>query len=214
MKKLSLFCIFIFLLCLVSGTASWARNEGETKQGSSYGAVSYSPALPLGKTSDFISNFSFAGGTIEGGWFPADDLALGVSGSFHYFYEKNENALYTGDRNDVAVYGTQFRTNYVVPAQLKATYILRHSPHLGDKITPFVSLGSGASYQDIIGQVGTFQFGKSGWIYSMSAELGAKYPLSSPGHAFFSIRYDQGFGTDSMPTLQFLSFNLGIVGTL
>src|SRR4051812_19760935 len=101
--------IILFLFCslsIISSVQAQAQGQGQGEKRGMYGILAYSPALPVGKTSDFTSNFSFTGGTLEAGGFLSNNLALGVSGRFHYLYEKRENTVYTGDQNDLAVYGT------------------------------------------------------------------------------------------------------------
>lgn len=201
----------LFILFLTSALASHAAMAKDAiakdERGDTYGAFEYSPALALGKANDFISQFSFSGGTLEFGWFASPNLAVGLSGRFHYFYQKREDETFVGSRNDATVHGTQFRTNYVIPAQIKATYLLEPK----ESIVPFVALGTGATHQNQTVEVGTFSFNNSGWSYSISPEIGAIFQGNGVPHFVASIRYEHALGTHELTTNQFISFNIGLL---
>jgi hypothetical protein len=196
--------IFAFLVSLLFV-------HGASAQSRTYGLIAYSPALALGETDSFVSDFGWFGGTLEGGWITSDTTAIGISGRYHYFYEKRENALYTGDRNEIAVYGTQFRSLTAVPVQAKVTYVVPAGASSNPMSRAFGALGVGGLYQNQQLEIGSFLFSKIGWVFSLSPEIGVILRRELATAYAFSVRYDHGFGTDDLPTVQILSFNFALV---
>lgn len=206
-----------FLLSVVSGLAAAPRSFAQSpevsepleKTPSSYSILTYSPALSVGNMSDFVSDFTFAGVGLEVGGKVKNNFLVGVSAHFTYFNDDRDAQTYNFTRNGAqgAIYGKQFRSQYVVPLQIKGTYLYDTKT----KVRPFGALGIGATYQYRDFDIGLLSFDRIGWVFSLAPEAGVKYGVRPDVSAYGSVRYDVGFGTNDLPSIGFVSFSLGVM---
>ena len=91
-----------------------------TSAQSSLFTVAYSTGTPLGKTGDYISNYSWRGMSIEGRYFIEKDLSLGFYVAWNVFNQKLID--YQQEFSNAVLYGNQYRYINAYPILVMAHY--------------------------------------------------------------------------------------------
>lgn len=160
---------------------------------------SYSMALPLAKTKDFNSGYSFRGVTIEGRKMVNENVSAGVSFGWHVMNDVRDGTL---ELDNAAVTGRWYTYTNSFPLFVNAHY---YAGQAGG-IRPFLGANVGTSIYEQRAEVGQVAFTEDKWRFAVAPEAGIVFPLGWYVRGFLSARYH--FMTGS-PTQQYMSFNIG-----
>lgn len=175
---------------------------------SSFVAIGWDINTPLNNT-EFISNTSAAGLSVQARYFVNEHLSVGGEIAWSSLYEYAPRETYTFENG--AVTTDLYKFNYLLPISANVHYYFKPD----SKVSPYIGLGVGAMYsqQDFYFNVYNLSFVK--WGYLVKPEVGAliKFGDSNMG-AMVGVRYN--YGTNREPKLNFdniqtLGFNLGLV---
>lgn len=176
---------FILFFAIVIGQGLWAQ--------SNIWKVSWDMNAPIGQTADFVSNFSFRGVSLDASWFVTENVALGASIGWGLFYEKTEKITETHMDGAVSLTGKRQKYNNFVPLLFNAEYYFLSST---SAVRPFIGLGIGASWSELMCNVGLYQAYEKNWMFTLAPEVGIIIPIVNNFNAFAKVKYLQGFWKD------------------
>lgn len=166
--------------------------------------ISYSTAMPLGETNDYISKYSWRGISIDMRYFVERDLSVGFYVGWNVLYEKLED--YTQVFDDAALYGKQFRYINTWPILGIVHYHFMYE----SVIRPYVGLGVGGysiNKQTEMGlyytQTKTFQFG-------FQPEFGLWIDAAPGVNLMLAAKYNYAVKTNKGDAMSYLNFNVGL----
>ena len=168
--------------------------------------ASYSIALPMGNSSDYIGQTSFRGISFEWNTSIKPNLELGLESGWNVFYEKVGEKVYT--EGTASVSGTQYRYINAVPTIGGATYHFKND----SKIKPYGGLGLGTVYIDRDTDLGMYRISNQVWQFSVRPELGIRYEMGGQGTALqIGAKYYANSDTDDLEGQPFVAINIGFV---
>lgn len=194
MRRIQIIIGLIFLLPL----ATFAQ-DGYTYQG-----LSYSMAVPLAGTQDYIDAGSFRGMNYEGYHELSPKFAVGWLFGWNVFKSELRNETYTKD--NVTIHGNQFRYQNEFPMLVRGMYLL--GAPLG--IRPYVGIGLGTMYNIRRTDIGLYSIEKDSWHFTMAPELGILIPVRE-SKISASVRYNYAVEAREIGEQSFVSFNLGFM---
>ena len=123
--------VMIFTLALLGGAAAFAQNVW---------TVNYVAGIPLGKMTDYVSETSWRGFSVNGNTYITDKVTIGGTMQWNAFYEKYPRNTY--ELPDGAITSTVWAKMYVMPLLVNARYNFKPEGTL----RPYVGLGTGAYF--------------------------------------------------------------------
>lgn len=170
--------------------------------------INWDMNAPVGKTADFIGNFSVRGISVEASWFLGDNVALGGTLAWGLFYEKTDKITeHYLDRN-MTVTGVHQKYNNFTPFLFNGEYYFRNS----GQVRPYVGLGVGASWSEAIKNVGLYQLYDKNWMFTLAPEVGLLIPISGNFNAHVKAKYLQGLWSEGT-NLQTFTISVGFAFT-
>lgn len=194
MKRIITIYLAIILFSLVSNAQH------------SYFVVSYNMASPLGKTSEFIDNFSIRGINAEQRFFLTDNmLSVGYSFSWQVFNKKLID--YTEVFPNGAAFGNQYKYLNVIPMQATVHYHLMPESY----VRPYFGGGVGFFRQIKVTDMGLYSNSVRAWNFGFTPEAGAIFDIWESINLMASIKYNYAFKSSEVDSYSSLVFNLGVV---
>lgn len=178
------------------------------------GVLSYSTALGMGNTSDYIGNYSFKGFQFEGRTFTNRNFTFGGTFGWNIFEEKSSDMIHLeGDSKISDISGTQARYINSFPMMLNGHYYFMKRR---DPVRPFIGLNVGLYYITQRFQLGIYQQDNSNWHFGFAPEAGFLIPLggvSIMANAKYNYALSAGkpFGGGTDNSHSYMSFNIGLV---
>ena len=172
--------------------------------------LTYSISIPTGNTSDFISETSFKGLSIDLRKFFSYNASIGFLVGWSAFEEETNNTIptYIGD-----VTGEQSRLINSFPVMITTHFYLGE----GREFRPFIGIGVGMYY--LYHQLKQVEenLESNKWHFGVAPEVGFVYLLESI-YAFVNVRYNYAFSTENEITKistsqSYLTFNIGFAFT-
>lgn len=169
-----------------------------------YTSLTYNTGLPVGSTSDYISQYSWRGVGFEANWFLNDDMTLGVSTGWNVFYEE-KTGEFTQDTKTVT--GTRQHTINAFPVLMDWRYHF-NEPY---EFRPYVGMGVGAYWINKSDEMGVFYSQYRQFQLGLSPVVGVLVPV---GQVYLNagLRYNVAFKTQDDYTMDvtYLGINVGI----
>ena len=176
--------------------------------------LTYSISIPTGNTSDFISNISFKGLSIDLRKFISHNASIGFLVGWSTFEEETNETISTsvGD-----VSGEQNRLINSFPVMITTDYYFGE----GREFRPFIGVGVGMYYfyhqLEHTLELTDDNLESSKWHFGVAPEGGFVYLLESV-YLFVNVRYNYAFSVENeitkIPTSQsYLTFNIGFAFT-
>lgn len=169
-------------------------------------SVSYDIGLPIGSTSDFISQASFRGFGLEGRGFITDNLSYGGSFSWAVFYEEVGPEEWNEDGDSRTVYGKQYR--YINSFPLMAT--MHYYFGEWDATRFYAGGGIGAQKIDQRNDVGIYTDNSKKWRFGVAPELGVLIPVSFSSSLNLAVKYQFATRVGDNDPVSYLSFKIGL----
>lgn len=178
------------------------------------GIISYNTALPMGKTGDYISDYSWKGFSFEGRSFTNRNWSFGGMFGWNIFDTKITDLIQIDDETTgITVKGTQLRYTNSFPMMVNGHY---HFGKRKDAVRPFMGLGLGMYYIVQRFEIGIFQREVSNWHFGLAPEVGVLLEMSRSTSLIFSVKYNYAFSAgktvygDTDNSQSYLGINLGL----
>ena len=193
MKKI----IFIISLCFVTVGAAVAQSNT---------TISYSVGFPVGDLSDYITNVSWRGVTLDFRKMVNPNIGVGFSTGWNVFYEEMGRQTYTIDNQSLT--GKQYRYSNHFPIYVNPTYYLRPD----DTVNPFFSLGIGTIYTLRNTDMNLYTWEQESWGFALAPEVGLQYSMGEGTGAAFTVsgKFNHAFKAGDINSAQsFFTLNVG-----
>jgi len=167
--------------------------------------VAYSMGFASGDLSDFISQASFRGATMEFRKMVQPNIGVGLTFGWNVFYEELSRESYTAGSSTLT--GKQFRYSNHFPMLLGGNYYF--SP--GEQFNPFVGLGVGTIYTRRNTDMNLYTVEQEAWNFALQPEVGFLYTLTDGAAIYLSGRFNQGFkaGNELESDQSYFTLNVG-----
>lgn len=170
-------------------------------------AVQYSMNFPMGNTQDFVGDPSFRGATIDYRYHITSEIAVGVSAAWYTFYERKDYDTYTVSDNTLSASGIQYRYLNSMPLLFVGNYYF----NTDQKLSPFVGLGIGTTYNRIDNEMGLYDVSVDSWHFTLAPEAGLRYGVGDEVWGYLSVRYNNSFETNELDAQSYLTVNVGVM---
>jgi opacity protein-like surface antigen len=167
----------------------------------------YAINFPLGNTADYIGETSFRGFSIDYRYFIQPNIAVGIGTGWYTFYEKQNYGTYSNNDGSLSISGVQYRYINSAPILFVGDYYF--SPD--EKMSPFVGLGIGVTYNEVNTEMGQFYVDIDTWQFSLAPEAGVKIGTDAEVSGFVSVRYNNNFETSELDAMSYLTLNVGLM---
>jgi outer membrane protein W len=183
---------------------SYSRVE-RSRKGNVSGALQWSMGQGIGSTYEFANDFSFGGFAVEGRYWVADQVTVGLLWGWNALHEKEEGRTHSTE--NFAVTSTQVRWVDAMPLQLTAHYYLEVG---NKKVLPYVGAGVGTAWTQRQLILPFTSYTQDSWHFAFAPELGVLFNTGSGG-LMLSMRFNYAIKTDSAPEELWLNFNVGVM---
>lgn len=198
--------ILIIVLTILVSSSSFAQQKGKY-----LASIYYDMSFPVGRTSDFVKNPSFAGVQFDGKQFISNKTAIGLLFGWNVFSKQNDG-LQTFQNG--AIYGSTAAYVNALPFMASATYFPNTSRNAKTK---FYMVGYVGAY-DILTQVsaGVVTLESNNWHFGIAPEIGVYYQAGRTTNLTLSTRYNFAFSSgealngDDSNEQSWININLGI----
>jgi hypothetical protein len=200
MKKIITLSVFSLLLLTAGKLAAQEY----------YTMLGYNTAFAVGKTHDFMNDFSWRGYLFEIGGFIDRETSFGVGTSFSGFYQEQFNQYYTTNDtkgNTTTVYGNNYRYLNMYPVYAIARrYFVDHD----NEATPFAGIGIGGMSVRRELDIGSFPFVDKAWQFLLTGEAGLTFNFLRGNGLALSAKYNYGFSNNILPATTTVSICLAL----
>ena len=170
-------------------------------------AVQYAINFPLGNTNDYIGEPSFRGISLDYRYHIMSNVAVGVGTGWYTFYERRDYDTYNNDDGSLSISGIQYRYINSLPILFVGDYYF--SPD--EKLSPFVGLGIGVTYNEVNTEMGQYYVDIDTWQFSLAPEVGVKIATGAEVSGYLSVRYNNAFETSDLDAMSYLTLNVGLM---
>lgn len=174
------------------------------QDGYTYQGLTYSMAVPMAGTEDYINAGSYRGVNYEGLHELSPKFAIGWLFGWNVFHTELRNETYTQD--NLTITGNQFRYQNEFPMLVRGFYLFGQPAG----IRPYLGAGIGVIYNVRRTDIGLYSLKTDAWHFSMSPELGILIPFRG-SYLTTSIRYNYGVKARDLDAQSYISFNLGFM---
>lgn len=166
--------------------------------------ISYSTGTTLGKTSDYIENYSWRGMSIEGRYFIEKDLSLGFYVAWNVFNQKLIN--YEQSFENGVLFGNQYRYINAYPILMIAHYHLLPE----SSIRPYVGAGLGVYSMNRRTEMGLYYSETKSWHFGFQPEAGLWFDVAPYVNLMIAAKYNYAIKTNKSDAYSFLNLNVGM----
>ena len=177
--------VLIIIITILVSSSSFAQQKGKY-----LASIYYNMSFPVGRTSDFIKNPSFAGVSFDGKQFISNKTAIGLLFGWNVFNKQNDG-LQTFPNG--AIYGSTASYVNALPFLASATYFPNTSRNAKTK---FYMTGYVGAY-DILTQLelGVSTLESNNWHFGLAPEVGVYYQAGRTTNLTLSVRYNYAFSS-------------------
>jgi hypothetical protein len=166
--------------------------------------LAYSTGAPLGKTGEFIENYSWRGFAIENRYFVERDLSIGFYLGWNVFNQSEDDI--TVEFENSVLYGNQYKYINTFPILVNMHYhFLRE-----EVVRPYVGTGLGLYSLNQRTEMGLYEDTVKTWLFGFQPEAGIWIDVVSGVNFIFGAKYNYAFGTKKADPLSFLNINAGL----
>lgn len=189
--------IYLSLL-LLTGTIVYTSAQ------SSLFTISYSTGAPLGKTGDYIENYSWRGISVEGRYFIEKDLSLGFYVGWNVFHQRLLN--YEQQFENGVLYGNQYRYINAYPILMVAHYHLLPDA----SVRPYVGAGLGVYSMNRRTEMGLYYSETKSWHFGIQPEAGLWFDVAPYVNLMIGAKYNYAVKAQKADAYSFLNVNIGM----
>ncbi|MCK5087887.1 MAG: hypothetical protein KAQ90_10220 [Melioribacteraceae bacterium] len=155
------------------------------------GILSYNTALPMGNTSEFISEYSWKGFSFEGRTFTNRAWAFGGIFGWNVFNEMSTDLAHIDRENSASdVKGTQVRYINSFPIMASGHYYFGRRR---SALRLFFGVGVGVYYITQRFEIGVFGLESNNWHFGLAPEAGFLFSLGRTTALSLSAKYNYAF---------------------
>lgn len=189
----------IYLIALLlTGSFAYAFAQ------SSLFTISYSTGTALGKTGDYIDNYSWRGMSIEGRYFIEKDLSLGFYAAWNVFHKSLVN--YEQEFENGVLYGNQYRYINAYPILMMAHY--HFLPNA--VVRPYIGAGLGVYSMNRRTDMGLYYSETKSWHFGFQPEAGLWFDVAPYVNLMIAAKYNYAVKTKKSDAYSFLNINIGM----
>ena len=166
--------------------------------------ISYSTAMPLGKTHDYIEKYSWRGVSIEQRYFIERDLSVGFYIGWNVLHQKLVN--YEEDFGNGVLYGTQYRYINTWPILAVVHYHFLYE----SAVRPYVGAGLGMYSVNKQTEMGLYYSQTKSWQFGVQPEVGLWFDVAAGVNILVAAKYNYAFKSQKGDPLSFLNVNVGL----
>ncbi len=195
MKKGKILLVGIFMMLF--GATSFGQGGGVWN-------FDWNMSFPMGNMTDFTSQPSFRGFSIEGRSFVTDKITLGGIGAWNVFYQNF--GWTTETENNKTIYGYKRRYINVMPLMATAHYYFSSG-----NIQPYIGFGLGTYYIESRDFMGIYYIQEKAWHFGVAPEVGASMLFGSGNTGLnINFKYNMAAKTKDERAYSWLGVNVGI----
>jgi opacity protein-like surface antigen len=162
--------LLILAICASCAAVANAQSYGnDIKQVYS---INYQANVPVGSSTDFISNMSFEGFNINWTYFLTGNFAVGMDLSYNNYHENIGQKVYRPNPN-TAINAAQYRYTQVFPIKAQAKYFF--TPNYPVKVYAGLGVGALSAGEHIVIQ--DYDAWNNNWGFLLSPEIGVLIPI-------------------------------------
>jgi len=202
-----------FVAVLLASAAAPAQTyfSGDAQEVSPfYGSVQYQFGIPIGNTSDYISDVSWRGLGVDLDWMVKPTISIGLALGWNVFYQPTNKVInYIPGQNSpgFAISGPQDRSFNFFPILADVRWL----PKLKTGVRPFLGLGVGAYITTQQLGIGLYSYSTTRCQFGLAPELGVLIPVDAGVAVQVSTRYNMAFKSGTIPFQQWLGLYVGVV---
>jgi hypothetical protein len=186
----------IFALCILTTTSLAAQKSRTT--------MTYAVGIPTGDLSDFISKPSWRGVSVDLIRMLDTNIGLGASFGWNVFYDARDYDTYS--QGTASLSGKQYRYSNHIPMLVNFNYYMNP----GQKMIPYVSLGSGVIYTRRNTDMNLYTFERDSWNFALQPQIGLEFDNSYSSAFTISAKYFYGFSAGDFDKAQsYITINVG-----
>lgn len=190
----------IFLTALFVVTMSF----GSFAQGGGIWNFQWVIGVPMGETSDFLSQASVRGFGVEGRGFVTDNLTVGGRIGWQTFYQNFD--FVTIETEDFTISGYQRKYVNAIPITIGAHYYFGRA-----RVLPYAGVGVGPYYVETRDYMGIYYVEEKNWHFGVAPELGVVIPFGDSNSGInFAAKYQYAAKTKDAQSVSWLEFDIGI----
>ena|SRR5690349_185007 len=167
--------------------------------------VSWSVAIPMGDLSDYISQTSLRGASLEYNWLLKPNLEVGLESGWNLLYERVDDKVYTYETASVS--GVQYRYTNTIPIIAGVKMLAKSKSGL----TPYGGVGVGTMYINRNTDFGLYRITTNTWQFSVRPEVGLRYNYKNGMGFLLGAKYYANSSNDDLNAQSYLAINLGLV---
>ena len=167
--------------------------------------LSWAIGMPAGSLSDYISQTTVRGASLEYNWKLRDNLEIGIESGWNLFYERADDKVYTHETASIS--GIQYRYTNTIPI-IAGVKMLAKSK---GKITPYGGVGAGTVYINRNTDFGLYRITTNTWQFSVRPELGLRFDYKDGMGFLLGAKYYANSANDDLDAQSYFAINLGMV---
>lgn len=179
-------------------------DAARTRQRPTEVTLSYSTALALGATRDFVGDFSFVGFGLDWHRRFGERLSAGVSLGWQVLYDKTRDTTVI---DSLAITGVQLRHLNAFPILLSARFLPQGPSR---SVGPYVGLGVGAYPSERRADIGLVSLSSFSVHFGFAPEIGLQIPTRTLGRLCLGVKYNYAFKSAENPELSYFAFTVGV----
>lgn len=198
--------VLLIIIAVLISSSAFSQQKGKYMA-----SIYYNMSFPVGRTSDFVKNPSFAGVSFDGKQFLNNNTALGLLFGWNVFNEE-ETGLQTFPSG--AVYGNTAQYYNILPLMASVTYFTNTSRSAKTKFYMVGYVGAYNVMQQL--EIGVNTIENNNWHFGLAPEIGVYYQAGQTTNLTLSARYNYAFSSgealngDDSNEQSWINVNLGI----
>ena len=191
----------LLMLFMALGLVTMANAQVKT----SNFRIGLAVAIPAGSLSDYISQTTVRGASLEYNWNVRENLEIGIESGWNLFYERVDDKVYQHETASIS--GVQYRYTNAVPIIAGVKMMAKTKKN----ITPYGGVGAGTVYINRNTDFGMYRITNNTWQFSVRPEIGLRYDYKEGMGVYLGAKYYANSANDDLDGQSYFAINLGLV---
>jgi hypothetical protein len=167
--------------------------------------IAWSVAIPTGSLSEYISQTSLRGASMEYNWKAKSNLEVGIESGWNLLYERMDDKVYTYETASVS--GVQYRYTNTIPIIVGVKMLAKGK----NSLTPYGGVGLGTVYINRNTDFGLYRITNNTWQFSVRPEVGLRFDYKNGMGFLLGAKYYANSSNDDLDGQSYIAINLGLV---